>query len=165
MKSSKIKTLTLAGLFAAIIYITTAYLHIPSHTGFTHVGDAFIYLAASIFPLPYALLASVLGAMLADVLTGFAIWAPASMIIKALVVVLFTNKNKKIVCKRNLFALIISGVITLLGYYLYDAIFISNFIVALSGILGYIIQSVLSGILFAIIGAAFDKMNIRSKIL
>lgn len=165
MKSSKIKTLTLAGLFAAIIYITTAYLHIPSHTGFTHVGDAFIYLAASIFPLPYALLASVLGAMLADVLTGFAIWAPASIIIKALVVVLFTNKNKKIVCKRNLFALIISGVITLLGYYLYDAIFISNFIVALSGILGYIIQSVLSGILFAIIGATFDKMNIRSKIL
>lgn len=165
MKSSKIKTLTLAGLFTAIIYITTAYLHIPSHTGFTHIGDAFIYLAAAIFPMPYALLASVLGAMLADVLTGFAIWAPASMIIKFLIVLLFTNKNKKIVCKRNIVALFISGVITFLGYYLYDAIFISNFIVAMSGFLGYIIQSVLSGILFVIIGAAFDKMNIRSKLL
>lgn len=165
MKPNKIKTLTLAGLFTAIVFITTAYLHIPSHTGFTHIGDAFIYLAAAIFSTPYAIFVGVIGAMLADVLTGFAIWAPASMIMKALIVILFTNKNEKIICTRNIVAIILSGFITFFGYYLYDAIFISNFIVAMTGFAGYVIQSVLSGILFIIIGIAFDKMKIRSKLL
>ena len=37
------------------------------------------------------------GALLADCLTGFAIWAPASVIIKSLAVLCFSRKNQKIV--------------------------------------------------------------------
>lgn len=165
MKNKNIKLITLSGLFAAIIFILTAYIHIPSHNGFTHIGDAFIYLAASILPMPFAVLASVVGAMLADVLSGFAIWAPATVIIKIFVALLFTSKKEKILCKRNLFALFFAGLITLVCYYLYEAIFISNFTVALLGIMGYITQSVLSGIVFVVLAKAFDKLNIRSKLL
>ena len=48
MKYEKIKLMCFAGIFTAIVFVFTAYLHIPSHTGYTHVGDAFIYLAASL---------------------------------------------------------------------------------------------------------------------
>ena len=165
MKNKRIKLIALSGIFAAFIFILTAYIHIPSHNGYTHVGDAFIYLAATMLPMPYAICASVIGAMLADVLSGFAIWAPATILIKALIVLLYTSKNEKIICKRNIFALIFAGIITFLGYYLYEAIFISNFIVALLGIVGYLTQSILSAIVFVIIGKTFDKLNIRSRLL
>lgn len=165
MKRKSIKLLTLSGLFAAIIFVLTAYVHIPSHNGYTHIGDAFIYLAATILPMPYAICASAIGAMFADVLSGYAIWAPATIIIKILVALLFTSKNEKIVCKRNILGIFFAAIITFVGYYLYEAIFISNFAVALLGIVGYLTQSVLSGIVFIISAKAFDKLNIRSKLL
>ena len=92
MKTS-VKELCKAGLFAAIIFVTTAYLHIPSHTGYTHVGDAFIYLAACFLSPTYAIAAGVIGAVLADCLSGYAIWVPATAVIKGLTAVCF-SKNE-----------------------------------------------------------------------
>ena len=48
--SVKIRRITATGLFAALIYVFTAYLHIPTGAGYTHAGDGLIYLAACILP-------------------------------------------------------------------------------------------------------------------
>jgi uncharacterized membrane protein len=90
----RLKTLCLSGIFTALVFIFTAFLHIPSHTGYTHVGDALIYLAACLLPLPYALFVGTVGAALADLLTGFALWAPASLLIKGLAVLFFNRKGR-----------------------------------------------------------------------
>ena len=95
MKKQKIKLMCLAGVFTALVYVFTAYLHIPSHTGYTHVGDGFIYLAACLLPLPYAAFVGAVGALLADCLTGFAIWAPGSVIIKAVAVLFLYARAKR----------------------------------------------------------------------
>ena len=97
--TTKVKYLVLSAMFAALIFVLTAYLHIPSHTGYTHVGDAFIYMAASLLPTPYAIGASVVGAAMADALSGYVIWVVPTIIIKALTVFCFTNKAKTILCK------------------------------------------------------------------
>ncbi len=154
----------LAGVFAAIVFVFTAYLHIPSHTGYTHVGDGFIYIAACLLPWPYAVFVGAGGALLADCLTSYAIWAPGSVIIKAATVLLFSRKSKKMICTRNILALVPAWVICIGGYYLYEALFISDFIVAIAGIPGYIMQSALSSVLFVVAGIAIDKLNIKSKI-
>ncbi len=160
MKNQKITYMCLSGVFTALIFVVTAYLHIPSHTGYTHVGDAFIYLAACLLPLPYAVFAGAAGAMLADCLTGFAVWAPASVVIKAATVLFFTRRSGKIICKRNIAALLPAWVLCIGGYYLYEAIITSNFYAPLAGIPGYITQCTLSTILFIAVGTAFDKMKI-----
>ena len=54
MRDNKVKYLTLTAVFAAIIYIFTAYLHIPHWTGYVHIGDGVLYLAASMLPPWYA---------------------------------------------------------------------------------------------------------------
>jgi uncharacterized repeat protein (TIGR04002 family) len=164
MKNNKIRLMCFAGVFTAIVFVFTAYLHIPSHTGYTHVGDGFIYLAACLLPTPYAIFAAAIGAFLADCLTGFALWAPASIIIKALTVLFFSSKYKKIITKRNIIALMPSALLCAFGYYFYDALIFSNFISALAGIIGYITQSVLSSILFILIGASFDKINFKKHL-
>ena len=55
-----------AALFAAVITLTTAYLlHIPVPTGYVHLGDAFVYLAAPLLPAPYAVAAAANGVVYA----------------------------------------------------------------------------------------------------
>lgn len=164
MKNQKIRLMCLAGIFTAVVFVFTAYLHIPSHTGYTHVGDGFIYLAACILPLPYAMFVGAGGALLADCLTGFAIWAPGSIIIKTVAVLFFSRKNKKIISWRNILALLPAWAVCIGGYYLYESLITGNFIAPLSGIPGYITQSVLSSILFVAVGFAMDKLNIKQMI-
>ena len=84
MKNRTTRRICLTALMAAIIYVFTAYIHVPSHTGYTHVGDGFLYLAASLLPAPFAAAAGAIGAGLADLLSGYGIWAPGTVIIKVL---------------------------------------------------------------------------------
>ena len=165
MKKQKIKLVCLAGVFTALVYVFTAYLHIPSHTGYTHVGDGFIYLAACLLPLPYAAFVGAVGALLADCLTGFAIWAPGSVIIKAVAVLFFVRKSEKIITLRNALALLPASAVCIGGYYLYEAIITGNFVAPIAGIPGYITQSVLSSILFVVLGLALDKIKAKDHIL
>ena len=112
----------IAGVFTALVFVVTAYLHIPTNNGYIHVGDGLIYLAACILPWPYAMAVGAGGALLADCLTGFAIWAPGSVVIKAATALLFTNKGKKMMSLRNWLAMIPAAVICAGGYYLYEAL-------------------------------------------
>lgn len=164
MKKNKMKLMCISGVFTAVVFVFTAYLHIPSHTGYTHVGDGFIFLSACLLPLPYAAFVGAAGALLSDLLTGFALWAPASVIIKTLSVLFFSCSRKKILSTKNLFALLPAGILCVGGYYLYEALITANFIAPLAGIAGYVTQWVLSSILFVVLGAALDRFNSKEKI-
>lgn len=161
--TTKVKYLVLSAMFAALIFVLTAYLHIPSHTGYTHVGDAFIYMAASLLPTPYAIGASVVGAAMADALSGYAIWIVPTIIIKALTVFCFTNKAKTILCKRNLFGLIPAFALCVGGYYLAEVIIVQNWISPLAGITGYFVQIGFSGGLYLVLGFALDRMGFKQR--
>lgn len=104
MKSRKtVFNITIAGLFTAMITVLTAYIaHIPfgGSGGYIHFGDSFIYLAACLLPTPYAIIASALGASLADLLTA-PLWIIPTIVIKALISIPFTSKSKKIINKKK----------------------------------------------------------------
>lgn len=155
----------ISGILAAIVFVVTAYLHIPTYNGYVHVGDGFIFLAACILPTPYAVGVGAVGAMLADVLTGYAIWAPGSIVIKAATALLFSSKCRKILSLKNALMLIPATAICAGGYYLYEVIITGNFIGALAGIPASIIQSVASSLVFVLMGVAVDKMDLKKKIL
>lgn len=165
MDGKHLKNMCLAGVFTAVVFVFTAYLHIPSHTGYTHVGDGFIYLAACLLPLPYAMFVGAVGALLADCLTGFAIWAPGSVVIKAVAVVFFCRKGSKIITWRNFLALLPASALCIGGYYVYEALITGNWVAPAAGIPGYITQSVLSGILYIAVGVALDKLKIKKTLV
>lgn len=101
-ESKKLRLLCLAALFAGAIAVTTAYLlHIPIPTGgYIHLGDALIYLAACLLPAPYAVGAAMVGAGLADLLTA-PLWVVPTLLIKAMVALLFTSRAPRLLCPRN----------------------------------------------------------------
>lgn len=164
MKNEKVKLMCLSGIFTAVVYVFTAYLQIPSHNGYIHIGDGFIYLAACMLPLPYAASVGAIGALLADCLTGFAIWAPGSVIIKAVTVLFFSAKGSKIVSFRNILALLPAAAVCMGGYYLYESIITGNFVAPLAGIPGSITQSVAGSIVFVVFGLALDRFKIKNKL-
>lgn len=162
----KILYLTASALFAALICITTAFLfHIPvgSNNGYIHVGDAIIYLAASIFPAPYAMIAGGIGGAMADLLTA-PVWAPATFIIKMLNVLPFTWKKEKIICTHNVIALFISGIITFVGYILAEGILFGSWATLLPALLSGWIQPLGSAIVFLILGTALDRMSFKKRL-
>lgn len=155
----------IAGIFSALVFVITAYLHIPTYNGYVHCGDGLIFIAACILPMPYSIVVGVLGAMLADLLTGFAIWAPGSMIIKGLLALLFTCKSNKIITKRNLIMLLPAALISAAGYYLYEVLITGSFIASLSGIPGSLVQAAASSVVYVVIGATMDKYGVKKKML
>jgi uncharacterized membrane protein len=103
------------------------------------------------------------GAGLADLLSGYAIWAPGTVVIKAATALFFTNRSDKIICKRNLLALIPAFVICVGGYYTYEALITGNWISPALGIPGYVTQVILSSLTFLVLGTALEKAGIKSK--
>ena len=165
MKNRKVSLMCTTGIFAALVFVVTAYLHIPTNNGYIHVGDGFIYLAACMLPWPYAMAVGAGGAFLADCLTGFAIWAPGSVIIKSLTALLFSRKGNKMIRPYNLLMLLPATVLCAGGYYLYEAILYGNFAAPLAGIPTNLVQSAASAILFVVVGHTFDKFHIKQKII
>lgn len=164
MKNKKILLMCITGIFTALVFVVTAYLHIPTNNGYIHVGDGLIYLAACLLPCPYAMVVGAGGAFLADCLTGFAVWAPGSVIIKALTVLLFSSKKDKVINLRNSLAVLPATIVCAGGYYLYESLIYGNFVSPLAGIPASVTQSVASAIVFIAFGLAIDKMKIKSKI-
>ena len=165
MKKKNIKLMCITGIFSALVFVVTAYLHIPTYNGYVHCGDGVIFIAACILPMPYSIVVGVLGAMLADLLTGFAVWAPGSMIIKGLLALLFTCQSNKIITKRNLIMLLPAALISAGGYYLYEALITGSFVAPLAGIPASLVQAVASSIVYVVLGVAMDKYDIKKRML
>lgn len=168
MKAKSLRNIVLSAVFAAIIFVATAYLpRLPilgGAGGYVHVGDTFIYLAASVLPLPYAMVAGAIGGALADALTGYVVWAPATFIIKALMALPFHSTGTKIASPRNIIASAVSGLVCTAGYYIYEALLITSFAVAAAFLPFNLIQGLISTVLFAAVGFAFDRLKLKSKI-
>ena len=164
-KRSKAYTLTLTGIFAALITIFTAYIgHVPVgiNGGYIHFGDGLIYLAATILPLPYAMLAGAIGGGLADLLTAPA-WTVATVIIKSLIVIPFTNKAATILNKRNIAALVVSYFISATGYYLAEALLFGTKAALITSFSGSFVQSFGSMIFFLMLGTTLDKFGFKAR--
>ena len=164
MKNRTTRRICLTALMAAIIYVFTAYIHVPSHTGYTHVGDGFLYLAASLLPAPFAAAAGAIGAGLADLLSGYGIWTPGTVIIKVLTAFCFTSRCEKLVNKRNVLGILPALVLCVGGYYLYEALITGNFTAPALGIPGYLTQVALSSVVYLALGSALDRAGIKKKL-
>ena len=162
----KVLKITLTAIFATLITIMTAYIcHIPvpASGGYIHIGDSMIYLAASVLSKPYAMFAAAIGGAMADLLTA-PMWAIPTFIIKALIVIPFTKKGTKILCKKNIIATIIAYLISSTGYYLANKFLFGSGIAYLTSIGSSFIQSGGSAIVYILMASALDKANIKNRL-
>ena len=80
------KKICFTALFTALTALSTWLIAIPlPASGYFNVGDVFVLLSAWCLGPLYGALAAGLGAATADLLSGFALYAPATLITKAAV--------------------------------------------------------------------------------
>ena len=161
--------LTMSAMFAALTAVTTTYIfHIPmalfGGQGYVHVGDAIIYLAASCLPAGYACVVGALGGAAADLLSGAALWAPWTFIIKALVALCFSAKQSTLLHKRNYLATVFAALITIGGYYVAEGFLYGNWIAPIYSIIGNLVQAGTSAALYIAVGFALDRINIKKQL-
>ncbi len=165
--------IVIAAMFSAMTAVLIAFVQIKTPTGgYVHLGDAMIYLTASFLPLPYAVLASAIGGGLADLLV-YPETIVYTVIIKAVNAVFFSSKGEKILSKRNALMTIPSGLVTVVGYSASKLIRMllagGDFPEALANALWKMpentIQAVASALAFILIALAFDKAQIKKRML
>lgn len=81
----KLKQIVFASLMAALVAVGTMLIQVPTPTkGYIHIGDSLVYLCGILLGPLWGGLAAGLGSMLADLLSGFGVYAPATLVIKGL---------------------------------------------------------------------------------
>lgn len=165
MKNNKIFKMVATALFTAMIFLLTRFVSVPVATGYVHFGDALVYLVASVMGGPWAFFAAAVGEALADVASGWIAYAPATLIVKALIAIPFVlvwKKSDKVLTPLTALLTIPSGVITVAGYFVADMIIDKAY--AVVNIPGNVIQAVGSAVVFIILAAAFDAAKLKKKL-
>lgn len=131
MRNENLKKLVIAALLAAMTCVATMIIKVPTPTmGYIHLGDGFVLLCAVILGPWMGALAAGIGSMLSDLFSGYASWAPATFIIKALTAcaagILFHRLQHIIKSNKSRYAAIVIGgvigeAIMVVGYFLYEA--------------------------------------------
>ena len=138
----------LTAIFAALIYILTAFLAIPvpATGGYINLGDMLVMFTALLFGPIVGGLAGGFGSMLADILSPYYIYAPATLIIKGIegfIIGIISNprENNSRLSYRDLIAVLIGGILIPLGYFIYEAFILNlGIVVALVEVPGNFFQ-------------------------
>lgn len=169
MKEKMIENLTKTALFAALVFIGTFTFKIPVPFGYMHLGDCMIFLAVLILGGKKGAIAGAIGAGLADLISGYAVWFIPTIICKSLMAFImgyliserfFGLKGKAL----WLSGAVCGGIFQTIGYTV-TRIFFYGMAAALSAIPLLFIQTGL-GILFTlIISESLKKTSLKKVFL
>ena len=127
MNNKNIKTIKIvqSAIFCALIFVCTM-VQVPAPTvGNINLGDCMIIFASCSMGGVYCIIASALGGALSDLLSGYVIYSPATLVIKALMALTIVLMLKLVFKKTNNLSVIRSSIcaeaVMILGYFLYEA--------------------------------------------
>ena len=156
------KKLVTASLFTALACVFTL-LSFPLPYGYANLGDCMVLLGSFVLSPLYGCLAGGIGTALADLFLGYGIYAPATLVIKALVAFTAGTVYRKIK-KKNMMTSVFSGIageiVMVLGYFLYEYFLLGYGFGATASVFGNVMQGVV-GIVAAAIILPFIKKVIK----
>ncbi len=164
-EKSATRKIAFAALLAALTCVATMLIKIPSPLkGYLNLGDCVVLLAGWMLSPVYGFLAAGLGSALADLFSGYVVYAPATFVIKGLMAVAvcygFKLLHKKL---GNLPSRIIAGIVAevvmILGYFAFEG-FLYGFGPSVVNIPANAVQGVAGLILGCILVKAFEKSKL-----
>ncbi len=117
-----------ASMLAALCCIATMIIKIPSPLkGYVNLGDCMVLLSGWTLSSQYAFLAAGIGSALADVFSGYIIYAPATFIIKGLMAIIahycFRTINVRM---ERITSRVLSGILAelamIIGYFVFEGV-------------------------------------------
>ena len=155
----------MAAMFASLACVATMIIKIPSPlNGYINLGDCVVLLAGWMLSPLYGFLAAGIGSALADVLSGYVMYAPATFVIKGLMALSVCLIHKAISRKKaNLLSVFISGIVAefimVFGYFAFEG-FIYGFPESAVNMPANIIQGVAGLALGIPLVKVFEKVKL-----
>ena len=84
--NDKTSRIVMTGIMTSLVLISTMVfrIHVPFTQGYVHLGDAAIFMAVLVLGKKYGTFAAGVGSALADLFSGYAYYAPWTLVVKAL---------------------------------------------------------------------------------
>ena len=174
-KSDNTLIFVTTAMMTAMVMIATTFFKIPNAMGYIHLGDGFVLLAAIILPKKYACFAGGVGAGLADIYGGYAVWAPWTLVIKIVMVLIvqlffdFLTKrasNGKHIAKiagipfAELFAYVLAVLWTVSGYYVAQGFISGNWAAPIADVPGNVLQAAVGSVIAILVSVTLEKTSL-----
>ena len=168
----KVYQLVLASLFAALTYVMTMVVQVPSPMqGYVNLGDCAVLLSAWLLGPLYGGAAAGIGSMLADLLSGYAHYAPGTFAIKlamAVAAALIFRALQSRASHNLLLSQAVSGVVAetimVVGYFGYASLWLGKGLAAAASIPGNIVQGVFGLVTAIAVYAVLNKSRVLARI-
>ena len=154
--SSRVKSLAITAICLVLVYVFTAVVNIrlpfAPNGGLVHLGNVPLFVAAILFGKRTGMIAGGIGMGLFDLLSGWTLWAPFTLVIvgcMGFVVGAITEKRKNM--GFIVLALIAACAIKIVGYYFAEVVIYGNWVVPFTSIPGNLIQIGVAAVITLII--------------
>ncbi len=162
---TRTQKIVMSALLAALVCVATMIIKIPSPlNGYINLGDCVVLLSGWLLSPVYGFVAAGLGSALADLFSGYIIYAPATFVIKGIMALIacygfkLLNKNfagtlSRILCGAA------AEIVMASGYFVFEG-FLYGFAASMVNIPANIVQGVAGLILGVILIKVFEKNHI-----
>lgn len=164
MKSISTKKLTMIAMFMALTTVATMVIQIPipATKGYLNVGDTVVIASALLMGKLAGGLIGGIGSALADLLSGYAYYAPITLVVKGLEGFVAGLLHEK---TRLSFVLcgLAGGAVMAVGYLLAEGLILYNFPTAIASFVPNLIQGIagalLADILYPVLNRAMSEKD------
>ncbi len=160
MKTNSVRRLVFSALLAALACICTMVIQIPvpATGGYINLGDSIVLLCAWYIGGVYGVAAAGIGTMMADIFSGYAIYAPATFVIKACMALaawaIFKKMNGH---KGQYLGALAAALIMMTGYFLYESVVLGMGMGAVAAIPANIIQGFTGCVIGVVLSVIMEK--------
>ncbi|MEY8732071.1 ECF transporter S component [Peribacillus frigoritolerans] len=156
--SQKTMDLIITAMLIALVFLSTFFLNIKlpiaANGGLVHLGTAMLFIASILFGPKKAALAGAIGMGLFDIVGGWTLWAPITIVARGLqgyIVgkIAWSKGRNGTSIAFNVIATIVSIPFMIAVYYMGEGILYGNWIAPLASIPGDFVQNIL-GIIVAV---------------
>ena len=166
MKQRKLRKMIMGAVFCALVCAATC-VSIPVGMGNLNLGAGMLLLGAWMLGGPWSVVAASVGASLADLAGPYAIYAPATAIIKALMVVVAIGTEKGLcrtrlsLTQRRLISAVCAELVMVGGYFVYEAFFIGIGMAALTAVAFNLLQGAFAVVISLFSCRLLEKAGIK----
>ena len=165
-KTVSVERLVTIAVMAALTFVAAFILHIPYINGnVLHMGDGFVFIGAIILGPVGGAISAAIGMSLFDVISGYAVWAPFTLVIKAVMAIIvgcLSNGLRSQDVKTSdwvkaTIGMIIAALFMCAGYYVAEGLIYSNWQSPILSVPGNIAQSGLGVVVAILVTGALWK--------
>ena len=153
-KKFTIKQLCITAICMALTCLATMLIQIPIPLGYAHLRDSLILITSFFFGPVVGCLAGGIGSMMADILTGFPIWAIPTLIIKSIMPLIFIKFQKY--CGS-----VLSLLFMVAGYTIFGCIIAGNVAAGLASAPGLLLKAAVNFVVYLVLTKALTSAGLK----